>query len=80
MIKASDEFKTMLDRLLFCTGNLAEQRCINTDTRRYYSQVWECLQRLRDIIELGIVNEYIQTKEEFRAELIREDKEEGEIG
>lgn len=75
MIRASDEFKTMLDRLLFCTGNLAEQRYINADTRRYYSQVWECLNRLRDIIELGIVNDYIQTKEEFRRELEREDEE-----
>lgn len=75
MIRASDEFKAMLDRLLFCTGNLAEQRYSNKDTRRYYSQVWECLNRLRDIIELGIVNDYIQTKEEFRRELEREDEE-----
>lgn len=73
MIRASNNFRNRLDRLLFCTGNLAEQRYINADTRRYYSQVWECLQRLRDIIELGIVSEYIQTKEEFRAELEKED-------
>ena len=80
MIVASNEFKAMLDRLIFCTGNLAGQKYINEHSRLYYSQVLECLNRLNDIIELGIICEYIQTKEEFRAELIREDMEEGEIG
>ena len=80
MIVASNEFKTMLDKLIFCTGNLAEQKYINKHSRLYYSQVLECLNRLNDIIEQGIICEYIQTRREFRAELDREDMEEGEIG
>lgn len=73
MIRASKNFRNMLNRLIHHSAQICEQRGLWEDS--YYSKVYECLQRLRDIIDLGIVSEYIQTKEEFRAELEKEDEE-----
>lgn len=76
MIRASKNFRNRLGRLLFHTGRICSQSNLSENSRLYYSHVWECLEQLRNIIDLGIEREYLQTKEEFRAELERdEDKD-----
>lgn len=76
MIRASKNFRNRLGRLLFHTGRICSQSNLSENSKLYYSHVWECLEQLRNIIDLGIEREYLQTKEEFRAELERdEDKD-----
>lgn len=76
MIRASRNFRNRLGRLLFHTGRICSQSNLSENSKLYYSHVWECLEQLRNIIDLGIEREYLQTKEEFRAELERdEDKD-----
>ena len=76
MIRASKNFRNRLGRLLFHTGRICSQSNLSENSKLYYSHVWECLDQLRNIIDLGIEREYLQTKEEFRAELERdEDKD-----
>lgn len=76
MIRASKNFRNRLGRLLFHTGRICSQSNLSENSKMYYSHVWECLEQLRNIIDLGIEREYLQTKEEFRAELERdEDKD-----
>lgn len=73
MIRASRNFRNRLGRLLFHTGRICSQSNLSENSKLYYSHVWECLEQLRNIIDLGIEREYLQTKEEFRAELERDD-------
>lgn len=73
MIRASKNFRNRLGRLLFHTGRICSQSNLSENSKLYYSHVWECLEQLRNIIDLGIEREYLQTKEEFRAELERDD-------
>ena len=73
MIRASRNFRNRLGRLLFHTGRICSQSNLSENSKLYYSHVWECLEQLRDIIDLGIEREYLQTKEELRAELERDD-------
>lgn len=73
MIRASRNFRNRLGRLLFHTGRICSQSNLSENSKLYYSHVWECLDQLRNIIDLGIEREYLQTKEEFRAELERGD-------
>jgi hypothetical protein len=73
MIRASKNFRNRLGRLLFHTGRICSQSNLSENSRLYYSHVWECLEQLRNIIDLGIEREYLQTKEEFRAILERDD-------
>ena len=73
MIRASKNFRNRLGRLLFHTGRICSQSNLSENSKLYYSHVWECLEQLRNIIDLGIEREYLQTKEEFRAELEREE-------
>lgn len=73
MIRASRNFRNRLGRLLFHTGRICSQSNFSENSKLYYSHVWECLEQLRNIIDLGIEREYLQTKEEFRAELERDD-------
>lgn len=73
MIRASRNFRNRLGRLLFHTGRICSQSNLSENSKLYYSHVWECLEQLRNIIDLGIEREYLQTKEEFRAELERGD-------
>lgn len=73
MIRASKNFRNRLGRLLFHTGRICSQSNLSENSKLYYSHVWECLEQLRDIIDLGIEREYLQTKEELRAELERDD-------
>lgn len=73
MIRASKNFRNRLGRLLFHTGQICSQSDLSENSKLYYSHVWECLQRLRDIIDLGIESEYLQTQEEFIKELEKED-------
>lgn len=73
MIRASINFRNRLGRLLFHTGRICSQSNLSENSKLYYSHVWECLEQLRNIIDLGIEREYLQTKEEFRAELERDD-------
>ena len=76
MIRASKNFRNRLGRLLFHTGRICSQSNLSENSKLYYSHVWECLEQLRNIIDLGIEREYLQTKEEFRVELERdEDKD-----
>lgn len=76
MIRASKNFRNRLGRLIFHTGRICSQSDLSENSKLYYSHVWECLEQLRNIIDLGIEREYLQTKEEFRAELERdEDKD-----
>lgn len=75
MIRASKNFRNRLGRLLFHTGRICSQSNLSENSKLYYSHVWECLEQLRNIIDLGIEREYLQTKEEFRAELERDDKD-----
>lgn len=75
MIRASKNFRNRLGRLLFHTGRICSQSDLSENSKLYYSDVWECLQRLRDIIDLGIESEYLQTKEELIKELEKEDNE-----
>lgn len=76
MIRASKNFRNRLGRLLFHTGRICSQSNLSENSKLYYSHVWECLEQLRNIIDLGIEREYLQTQEEFRAELERdEDKD-----
>lgn len=73
MIRASRNFRNRLGRLLFHTGRICSQSNLSENSKLYYSHVWEWLEQLRNIIDLGIEREYLQTKEEFRAELERGD-------
>ena len=73
MIRASKNFRNRLGRLIFHTGRICSQSNLSENSKLYYSHVWECLDQLRNIIDLGIEREYLQTKEEFRAELERGD-------
>lgn len=73
MIRASKNFRNRLGRLLFHTGRICSQSNLSENSKLYYSHVWECLDQLRNIIDLGIEREYLQTKEEFMEELKRED-------
>lgn len=73
MIRASRNLRNRLGRLLFHTGRICSQSNLSENSKLYYSHVWECLEQLRNIIDLGIEREYLQTKEEFRAELERGD-------
>lgn len=75
MIRASKNFRNRLGRLLFHTGRICSQSNLSENSKMYYSHVWECLDQLRNIIDLGIEREYLQTKEEFRAELERGNSE-----
>lgn len=80
MIRASKNFRNRLGRLLFHTGRICSQSDICENSRLYYSHVWECLEQLRNIIDLEIESEYLQTKEEFKAELERADDKDKDLG
>ena len=73
MIRASKNFRNRLSRLIFHTGRICCQSNISESSKLYYSHVWVCLEQLRNIIDFGIESEYLQTKEEFKAELERGD-------
>lgn len=80
MIRASKNFRNRLSRLIFHTGRICCQSNISESSKLYYSHVWECLEQLRNIIDLEIESEYLQTKEEFKAELEREDDKDKDLG
>lgn len=80
MIRASKNFRNRLARLIFHTGQICCQSNISESSKLYYSHVWECLEQLRNIIDLEIESEYLQTKEEFKAELERADDKDKDLG
>lgn len=80
MIRASKNFRNRLARLIFHTGRICCQSNISESSKLYYSHVWECLEQLRNIIDLEIESEYLQTKEEFKAELERADDKDKDLG
>ena len=73
-IEASDKFKWMLGFAADATREILQDRELGDAQRKYYGDVFECLQNFSLMIKFGYFGHEISTNAEMMAEM-KQDKE-----
>lgn len=73
-IKVSENFERMLHGALDVTRDILQERELDNAQKKYFGDVWECLQNFNLMIKFGYFGHEISTNAEMMAEM-KQDKE-----
>lgn len=68
-IEVSENFDHMLYGALDATRDILQNRELDDAQKKYFGDVWECLQNFRLMIEFGYFGHEISTNAEMMAEM-----------